>query len=81
MPLAAGHDARALVDRIAHVLLDLRDRGVVDERTDDDTRLHAVADLELGHALGELRRKGIVDAVLHEDPVRADAGLAGIAIL
>ena len=39
------------------------------------------ADLELRHALRELRRERVVDLVLHEQAVRAHARLARVAVL
>ncbi len=42
-----------------------------------DALASAVADLEPAHARRELLGEGVVDAVLHQDAVGADAGLAG----
>ncbi len=44
-------------------------------------RFHAVADLQLRHRGGKLMREGVVNAILHQQPVGADAGLAGVAVL
>ena len=60
--------------------LDLLDRLHVDQWADHRTRLEPVGDLHRTRGLGEALGEGVVDAVLHQDPVGADAGLAGIAI-
>jgi hypothetical protein len=62
------------------VRLDLLDRFHVDERSDHRTRLEPVGDLHGAGGLGEALGEGIVDAVLHQNPVGADAGLAGIPV-
>jgi hypothetical protein len=41
-------------------------------------RLEPVGDLHRPSGLGEALGEGIADAVLHQNPVGADAGLAGI---
>ena len=43
--------------------------------------LHAVADLQRLDRRLQLGGEGVVDAVLHQDAVGADAGLAGVAVL
>ena len=45
-----------------------------------DARFEAVADLHRADCLGESLGEGVVDAVLHQDAVGADAGLAGVAV-
>ena len=52
----------------------------VNERPDYSTRLEPAGNLHGTGGLGEALGKGVVDAVLHRDPVGADAGLAGIPI-
>ena len=79
--LAAGRDLRALGGRIRDVLLDLLERGGVDQRALLGLAREAVADAKLLHRGDELRGEGLVHAVLHQQPVRADAGLAGVAVL
>jgi len=61
--------------------LDLLDGGSVDQRADADSRAEAVADDELRHGCREAGEEVVVDRVLHEHPVRRDAGLAGVAEL
>jgi hypothetical protein len=60
------------------VRLDLLDRLHVDQRTDHRSRLEPVGDLHRAVGLGEALGEGVIDAVLHQDAVGADAGLAGI---
>jgi hypothetical protein len=43
-------------------------------------RLEAVGDLHRNGGLGQPLGEGVVDAVLHQDEVGADAGLPGIAV-
>ena len=38
-------------------------------------------DLQLRHGSGQFFGKGVVDAFLDQEPVGADAGLAGVAVL
>ena len=66
---------------IGDVILDLGDGFFVDQRALIDTIVHAVADLELRHAGGEFFSELIVYALLNEQAIGADAGLAGIAEL
>jgi hypothetical protein len=62
------------------VRLDLLDRLHVDQRADHRARLEPVGDLHRTGGLGEALGKDVVDFVLHQDAVGADAGLAGIPI-
>src|SRR5919204_5970913 len=78
---AAQDDLRAFAERVGDVLLDLLYAVLVDKRPDHHAGLGAGADLEAADLLGELGGEGVVDAVLHVNAVRADAGLAGVAIL
>jgi len=73
--LAAGEDARAAGHRVAHVALHLGHRPPVDQRAVGHARVEAAAHLEGVHARRELRRECVVDPRLHEDAVRAHAGL------
>ena len=79
--MAADDELGALGDGVLDVLLGLGDAAVVDERADHDALLAPVADLHRGGAAGELLDELAVDAALHVDAVRADAGLAGVAVL
>ena len=81
MAIAADDDARAFLEGVGNVLLDLRDRPVVDQRALGGARLEAGRRLQLADRLRELLREGVVDAVLHQEAVGADAGLSGIAVL
>ena len=79
--LPPTHDLAALLDRVVDVLLHLGDGGLVDQRAGGDALLGAVAHLQLLHGLGQLLGEGVIDAVLHQHAVGADAGLAGVAVL
>ncbi len=50
------------------------------KRADHRTRLEPVGNLHRTGGLGEALGKGVIDAVLHQDAVGADAGLAGIPV-
>jgi hypothetical protein len=78
--LAAEDDLGALLDRVGDVRLDLLDRLHVDQRADHRARLEPVCNLHRAGGLGEAFGEGVVDAVLHQDAVGADAGLAGVAL-
>src|SRR5258706_85649 len=78
--LVADDDFGALLYGVGDVRLDFLDRLHVDQRPDHRTRLEPVGDLHRPSSLGEALGKGVVDAVLHQNPVGAHAGLAGIAI-
>ncbi len=60
--------------------LDLLDRLHVDQGADHRARLEPVGDLHRAGGLGEALGEGVVDVVLHQDAVGADAGLAGIPV-
>src|SRR6266705_2481992 len=79
--LAAGQEFRAFGERVADVLFDFLHRGLVDERALHDAGLHAVADFHRLHLLGGLGIDKDKDLVLHEQAVRAHAGLAGVPVL
>jgi hypothetical protein len=81
MALAADHDLARHGDGVGDVALDLLDRALVDQRALHDADLDAVADLHLGDLAGEFRDELVMDAVLHEEAVGADAGLAHVAVL
>ncbi|MCY1517587.1 hypothetical protein D9M68_522750 [compost metagenome] len=55
-------------------------RGI-DQRTDGDSGLHSIADPEFAHLLHQARSEALVNAILHQDSIGADAGLAGVAEL
>ena len=81
MAIAAHDDARALGDGVSDVFLHLCDGTVVDERTLGGAGLEPGSRFQLAHCIRELLREGVVHAVLHEQPVGAHAGLAGVAVL
>ncbi len=78
--LAAGHQRAAFGQRIGHVAFHFLQRGLFNQRALRDTGLKAVAHLERAHFGGKLLDKGVVNAVLHINPVGADASLAGVAV-
>jgi hypothetical protein len=78
--LAAGNDLGALLDSIGDVRFDLLDRFHVDQGPDHRARLEPVGDLHRAGSLGEALSERVVDAVLHQDAIGADAGLAGIPV-
>src|SRR5258706_15710746 len=63
------------------MLLDLREAMRIDERADRDAGLGALSHLERADLLGNLRREGVVNRILHVDAIRADARLPGVAVL
>src|SRR5436190_2100172 len=79
--LAAEHDLRAFGRSVGDVLLDFLQTGLVDQRADHDAGLGAGTDLERFDFVREFLRELVVNGVLHVDAIRANAGLAGIAIL
>ena len=79
--LAAEATFAPLARASGDVLLDLGERLGVDQRTLVGRALEAVAHSQLAHRLDELARESVVDRVLHQQPVGAHTGLAGVAIL
>jgi hypothetical protein len=79
-PLAAGDDLGALLDGVGDVRLDLLHRLHVDQRADHRTRREPVGDLHRTGCLGQPLGEGVIDAVLDQNAVGADAGLAGVAV-
>ena len=67
--------------RIRDVPLDLLDAGSSISGPTLTPSVNPSADLEPAHGRREAREELVVDAVLHEHPVRRDAGLAGVAEL
>ena len=74
---AHGRD-RAMRARVLHVTQHFLHRRAVDERTDRDLFVHALADHEAGDALREARRKLVINRVLHENPVGRHARLSRV---
>src|SRR5438270_7670192 len=79
-PLAAGDHLGALLQGVGDVRLDLLDRLHVDQWPDHRAGLEPVGDLHRTGGLGETLGESVVDAVLNQNPVGADAGLAGIPV-
>src|SRR5205085_10454302 len=78
---ASDQQLAAALERIADVALDLLDGGLFDEGAYACLLIEPVADLELRHGVDEVRDEVVVDAVLHEDPVRRDARLPAVSVL
>ena len=81
MPLAAGCDLRAMRFRIAEMRVDLVDRFGVDQRALRDAAVRAGSDFQCLDPGDELGGESVVDLVVDEEAVRADARLARIPIL
>ena len=64
-----------------HQAVDIVDRADIDQRADADAVAKAITHRQLGGGLDQFRHEFIVDPVLHQHAVRADAGLAGVAVL
>ena len=79
--LAAGQQPSTFRQRVGDVFFDFLDRVGVDQRTLIHAGFDAVADFELFNRGHQFLRERVVHAVLHIQPVRAHAGLAGIAVL
>jgi hypothetical protein len=67
-------------NRIGDMIFSLLDGCLIDQRSDDDTILETVPNLHRLDRGLQLFCKRVIDAVLHQEPVRADAGLTRIAI-
>ena len=78
MRLPPSCELGALGERVGDVALDLRDRGLVDQRPDLHAFGEPVGDLQPGGRLGEGADEVVVDAVLDEEAVGRDARLAGV---
>src|SRR4029079_2125515 len=74
--LATGQELRPLALADLGVRVDLVERSAVDDRTDVDVLLEAVAELELLRALDELRLERLVDLRPDDDAARGGAALA-----
>ena len=78
---AAAHELGAGRDRVFDQLDDIVRGRRGDQRADVDAVVSAGADGQAGDRRRKLFSELVVDAVLDQDPVRADAGLAGVAEL
>ncbi|MNI44296.1 hypothetical protein D3C73_986670 [compost metagenome] len=76
---ATDGDACTFTQRIVDVPGHLVHGSGIDQWADGDTALQAVADLELSNRRAQAFGETLVDAVLHQDAVGADAGLPGVA--
>ena len=79
--MAADGQTRAFCERVVDVLFDFFDRAIVDQRALCRARFEAWCRLELPDGVGQLRGKRVVDAIVHEEPVRAHARLSAVAVL
>ena len=77
--LAAGEERRAVVLADLRVRVDLLERRAVDDRTDVGVVLPARAEAQRLGALDEPSRERVVEALVHDDPARRRAALAGCA--
>ena len=80
MALAAGEEPCTVVECIGDMRFDFFQRSLIDERALFDTGAETVAHLQLRHLGGEAIGEAVVDRILHEHPVGADAGLPGVAV-
>ena len=80
MRLAAGLHLGTLGDGIGNMAFNLRKPLVINNRTLFNTLFKPTANLHGGGGFGKPPGELVIDAILHEHPVGADAGLAGIAI-
>ena len=77
--ITAKDHCRAFGQRVVDVFFDLFTGGGVDQGAKFNACLETVTDLHFLNAGFQLFREGIVDASLHIDAVRTDAGLAVVA--
>ena len=70
-----------LARRVGEQFFDLGDSGRVDQWPLVPTVSTPFAHLERGDGGGKLLGEGVIDAVLHQQAVGADAGLASVAVL
>src|SRR5690625_6939639 len=80
MRRAAQDHLRSLGHRIGDMLLDLLDRGLVDQWTLRNPLLQARADPECLGLFCQLRRKSIINTILNQDAIGANAELPHIAV-
>ena len=62
------------------MLLHLGNRCLVDKRPGGDAGFRAVAYFQLLYRLGELAGEDIINGILHQNEIGADAGLPGVAV-
>ncbi|MNQ19370.1 hypothetical protein D3C85_324330 [compost metagenome] len=77
----AAEQTAALTQGIVDMLGDLAHRRRIDQRAGGHALLQAVADLELADLFHQALGEALVDALLHQDAIGADAGLPGVAEL
>ena len=77
---AAHLDARTFGEGVGDVFLHFFHRFGINHRTLRDAGIYAVADVQLPHRVGEFLCESIINAALHIQAVRADAGLTGVAV-
>ncbi len=80
MALAAGDDARTFGEGVFDMRFDLEHGGFVDQRALRDAIAGTVTDLELFDGDAQFLGECVVDFIVHVEAIRADAGLAAVAI-
>src|SRR5690554_4447535 len=78
---AAAQQAPALGHGVVHVALHLVDGGLVDQRADHHARLATVTHRHRRDLRGQGLDEGVVDPLLDQEAVGADAGLTGVTVL
>jgi ParB family chromosome partitioning protein len=78
---AAGRDLAAAVLGVGDERLHRVDAARVRQRPHRNALLEAVAELEAFGVFGEARQEAVIDRLLHVEPGRRNADLAGIAVL
>ena len=82
MALTAGQYSSALGYGIGDMRLDLGQRRRVDQRSLGHARLQTIADRDLAaHRRTQPRGEGVVNAILDQEAVGTDTGLATVAVL
>ena len=80
MPLTPEKYMAAFRNGVLNVFLYFFHGGVIDQGTLKNSGLKAVANFEVPDRSDEFLRKGVIDPSLDVKPVRADAGLTGVAV-
>ena len=79
MSFAAQRDLGAFSGRLAEQFFDLFHRRHIDQRTLLNTGRHAVADFQSRNGTREFFNEGVIDAVLNQEAIGANAGLTHVA--
>src|SRR6185437_11948211 len=78
---SADEHLRALRSRVTNMVFDFMQCVVVNQRTLSCICFQASSWLELSYCHGKLFGKLVIDGVLHQEPIGANAGLTGVAVL